>query len=310
MSQIDNHGMHPEQEHLPTTPDPGRGEVRVRLCWLRLPAVSDAAASPALGDGAGVIDAVGAGVPEQSLGLPVWIWDGRGGCVLAPPYMTLPAMQAVPLPDGVPLDAAACLGTPALAAMHAAIVDGGVAGKRVLVAGGGIGAVGHYALQFARLAGAAQVIASVGSAIDAGIAQDAGAHATLIDGEAGLAQRVAALTDGQGVDRVIEADAGANLARDLELVRDDGDIVVVHGSSAADIALPLAGMLRRNLRLRFVDVHALGDAERRRAVFELQAWLERGLIRHRIGARLPLSRLAEARELARGAAGHVLLAVD
>lgn len=59
-------------------------------------------------------------------------------------------------------------------------------------------------------------------------------------------------------------------------------------------------------------MHALADGERRRALFELQAWLERNLIRHRIGARLPLARLDEARALARagGGGGQVLLAID
>jgi NADPH:quinone reductase-like Zn-dependent oxidoreductase len=48
----------------------------------------------------------------------------------------------------------------------------------VLVAGGA-GAVGHYAVQFARLAGAEQVIATMSSALKAGVALDAGAHAAV-----------------------------------------------------------------------------------------------------------------------------------
>ena len=52
------------------------------------------------------------------------------------------------------------VGIPALTAAHAMLTDGGVAGKRVLMAGGA-GAVGHYAVQFARLLGARQVITTV-----------------------------------------------------------------------------------------------------------------------------------------------------
>ena len=66
--------------------------------------------------------------------------------------VVLPQQQAVPLPDGVPTEVGACLGIPALTALHAVLTDGGVAGQRVLVAGGA-GAVGHYAIQFARLTG-------------------------------------------------------------------------------------------------------------------------------------------------------------
>ena len=59
-------------------------------------------------------------------------------------------------------EAGACLGIPALTACHAVTGYGGVAGQRVLVAGGA-GAVGHYAVQFCRLLGARQVLATVSS---------------------------------------------------------------------------------------------------------------------------------------------------
>ena len=75
-------------------------------------------------------------------------------------YVALPQGQAVRLPAAVDLAAGACLGIPALTAYHAVHVDGGVAGKNVLVAGGG-GAVGHYAIQMAKLAGAKRILATV-----------------------------------------------------------------------------------------------------------------------------------------------------
>jgi NADPH:quinone reductase len=62
------------------------------------------------------------------------------------------------LPDDTSFEAGACLGIPALTAYHAVSCGGGVAGKTVLVAGGA-GAVGHYAIQFARLAGARLIAA-------------------------------------------------------------------------------------------------------------------------------------------------------
>lgn len=263
-------------------------------------------------EGSGVIDAVGSGVPSHSLGLPVWLWDGTGrnnGLIQAR-YLIAPAEQAVPLPDGVLLDAGACLGTPAVAAMHAVLVDGGVTGKRVL-AGSGICPVGHYAMQFARLAGAAQVIAAVSNACEAGVALDAGAHAVVIEGDHDLMQRIHSLTSGQGVDRVIGVDAGGHLARDCGLVGATGDIVVIHSGQKVDVSLPTQFTARKNLRMRFVDVQALSRRERWRAIHGLQAWLERGLVRHRIGARLSAERVSEAWELASSgrAGGQVLLAV-
>ena len=74
----------------------------------------------------------------------------------------------------------------------------GVAGRRVLVAGGA-GAVGHYAVQFARRLGAAQVVATVSSEAKAKVALDAGADATIDYKRDELPARAAALTGGKGV---------------------------------------------------------------------------------------------------------------
>ena len=63
-------------------------------------------------------------------------------------------VQAVALSDAVAPEAAACFGIPALTAVHALQCHGGVRDKTVLIAGGA-GAVGHYAVQFARLFGCA-----------------------------------------------------------------------------------------------------------------------------------------------------------
>ncbi|MFC7539642.1 zinc-binding dehydrogenase [Siccirubricoccus deserti] len=117
------------------------------------------------------------------IGQRVWIWNGQWKRPFgtAADYIALPEIQAVPLPEGTGFDAGACLGIPALTALHALVTDGGVTGQRVLVTGGA-GSVGHYAIQFARLLGAAQVIATVSGAAKAAHAMDAGADATVNTG--------------------------------------------------------------------------------------------------------------------------------
>ena len=70
--------------------------------------------------------------------------------------------QAVALADGVSAEAAACFGIPAMTALHAVRCNGGVQGQDVLVTGGA-GAVGHYAIQMAKLLGARRVISTVSS---------------------------------------------------------------------------------------------------------------------------------------------------
>ena len=170
------------------TPEAGPGEVRVRLATsgvnpsdvkTRGGVRSRDLPFPRIvphSDGAGVIDQVGDGVPPGRLGERVWVWNAAWGrpSGTAAQFVVLPAQQAVPLPANTSFEAGACLGIPALTAYHAIHCNGGVAGKTVLVAGGA-GAVGHYAIQFAKIAGASCVIATVSGTAKAALARDAGA---------------------------------------------------------------------------------------------------------------------------------------
>ncbi len=306
------------------TPEAGPGEVRVRLSWSGVNP-SDVKSRAGLrttvlpfprivphSDGAGVIDQVGEGVDPARIGQAVWVWNAAWGRAqgTAAQYVALPAQQAVPLPPNIAPEVGACLGIPALTAYHAVAIDGGVAGKRVLVAGGA-GAVGNYAIQMARLAGAAQVISTVSSAEKAALAAAAGADLVLNYRTEDVAERIRQATGGAGVDRVIEVDIGVNAALDLAVLKADGDIVA-YGSSRPEVALPFVAALLKNIRLRFFIVYNLDAEARARAVSGLSALLAADSLQHRIAARLPLQRIADAHELVESgkATGNVVLALD
>jgi len=293
-------------------PQPGAGQVRVRVLWSgvnpsdvksRLGLRSGTMAFPRIiphSDGMGVIDAVGEGVPARRIGQRVWTWNAAWGRAhgTACEFLCLPEQQAVPLPDGVDGEAGACLGIPALTALHAVLMDGGVAGKTVLVAGGA-GAVGHYAVQMASLLGAAHVIASASTPLKADLARTAGADDVVMYKSEPLAEKVAQITHGQGVDRIIELDAGVN-----------GELVV-YGSSASPLQLPFYPLIAKNLQLKFFIVYHLAAQDRARAVGALTQMLARGRLSHNIDSRLPLSQIATAHERVEGGAavGNVVLRV-
>src|SRR3954471_20013752 len=167
-------------------PAPGAGEVLVRVHasgvnpydWKTRSGSRPMVAARIIphSDGAGVIEQVGPGVDPSRVGERVWIWNGQWKRPFgtAATYIALPSEQAVQLPDGTPFDAGACLGIPALTAHRAVTIDGSPEGQIVLISGGA-GAVGHYAIQMAKLLGAAQVIATVSSAEKAEHARAAGA---------------------------------------------------------------------------------------------------------------------------------------
>ncbi|HEV2860931.1 MAG TPA: NADPH:quinone reductase [Pyrinomonadaceae bacterium] len=304
-------------------PEPGPGEVRVRVAWSGVNP-SDVKSRAGLrtktlpfprvvphSDGSGTIDRIGEGVDPARVGERVWVWNaawGRAGGTAAG-YVALPSVQAVPLPEDTDLAVGACLGIPALTAYHAVMVDGGVEGKSVLVAGGA-GAVGHYAVQLAKLKGARQVIATVSSGAKAELALAAGADLVVNYREEEFAARCREATGGRGLDRIIEVDFAANVEADLRALRHEGE-VVVYGSGASEIPVPFAPAILKNVLVRFFIVYNLTPEDRARAVTDLTRLLEENALTHNIAARLPLERVAEAHEMVESgrATGNVVLQV-
>ncbi len=305
-------------------PEPGPGELRVRLRFsgvnpsdvkaragLRSSAMPFARVIPH-SDGMGVVDAVGAGVDAARIGQRVWVYNAAWGRAdgTAAGAVVLPQAQAVALPSNTPDEAGACLGIPAMTALHGLLCAGGVAGQRVLIAGGA-GAVGHYAIQMARLLGARQVLATVSTPAKAGVALAAGADAVVDYRLPDAAQRLRDLSQSEGVDRVLEVDIAANAALDLEVLR-PGGAFVVYGSGRAAFELPFFPLIVKNLNLHAFIVYNLSPADRRHAEQTLTAFLARGALHHAIAARLPLAAAAQGHELVESgsAVGNVVLQVS
>ncbi len=287
-------------------PEPAAGEVRVRLhtsgvnpsdVKSRGGTTGRPMAAPRIiphSDGGGIIDAVGAGVPASRVGERVWIWNGQWQRAFgtAAEIIVLPAAQAVRLPDNTDFAAAACLGIPALTAWQAVAMDGGVSGQTVLVQGGA-GAVGHYAIQFAKLQGAT-VIATVSSEAKAAHARAAGADATIDYRREDVAARLSALTGGRLADRVIEVDLAANGARLPDLLRPNG-IAAVYGSGGPPV-VPFGPSIIKNITYRFYIVYNQPSEVRAAGVAAINNLLGQGRLVHAIGARFPLDRIVEAHE--------------
>jgi NADPH2:quinone reductase len=289
------------------TPHAGPGEVRVRLACsgvnpsdvkARAGRVRRGLSFPRVvphSDGAGVIDEVGAGVARGRIGERVWVYNGqwRRPFGTAAAFIALPAEQAVPLPRGIDAAAGACFGIPLLTAHRAVTLDGPVEGRIVLVAGGA-GAVGHYAIQLAKLKGA-RVIATVSSPAKAQHALAAGADHVIDYRAEDVGARVKEVTGGIGVDRLIEVNLSANAPLIAQTLRPSG-LVVVYGSDEAAAAVPAQFAIINSISLRFFIIYDADPSWRRAAIAELTALLEAGRLSHTIGARFPLARIAEAHE--------------
>jgi NADPH2:quinone reductase len=263
-------------------------------------------------DGAGVIEAIGAGIDPARVGERVWLWNGQWQRPFgtAAEYVALPSFQAPHLPDGAPYEAGACLGIPAMTAHRCVFADGPVAGQTILVTGGA-GAVGHYAIQLARWGGA-RVIATVSGADKAAHAKAAGADHVVNYKSEDVAAAVKDLTKGQGVDRVIEVEFGGNLPTALACLKPNGVIATYASSAVMEPKLPFYPMMFMGITVRMVLVYILPEAARRQSIQDINQALVQGALVHAIADTYPLARIADAHKAVESgtAIGNVVVTVD
>lgn len=302
------------------TPEPGSGEVRVRL---RASGVNPADVKRRKGnsrtpapsgrvtphfDGAGEIDKLGPGVADRRTGQRVWVYEGMWmrSAGTAAEYIVLPAAKTEPLGENASFAEGACFGIPAMTAHRALFADGPVSGKTVLVTGGA-GAVAVYALQMARIGGA-RVIATVSSEEKAKVARDFGADWVVNYRSEDAAERILDLTSGHGVDRIVEVAFGANLPTSLKVVRENGAIASYASDAEPEPKFPFWPLLAKNVTVYPLLVFNMPEAAKRQAQADIARWTRDKALRPYLGARFPLERIADAHEaVERGSIGNVVV---
>jgi NADPH2:quinone reductase len=265
-------------------PEPGPGEVLVRVHASGVnptdyKARSGAVPRPIDGfqiphqDGAGVVEAVGPGVDPGRVGERVWLWMAAAGrrWGTAAEYTVVPERHATPLPDGVSFELGASLGVPAMTAHWCVFSDGPVEGQTVLVAGGA-GAVGHFAIEWAKRAGA-RVVTTVSSPEKGELAAAAGADLVVNYRSGDTTAQIKAFTP--AVDRVIEVALGANLELDLAVSR-PLTTIVTYAAEASNPVLPVRACMTANVNLRFVLVYGVPATALDEAATDITAALAAG----------------------------------
>jgi len=249
-------------------------------------------------DGAGVIDAVGPGVPETRIGERVWIYMAQWGKAFgtAAEFVVVPSVQAVTLADSVSFEVGASLGVPAMTAHRCLFADGDLRGKRVLVQGGA-GAVGNAAILLAKWAGA-WVAATVSREEQAEVARAAGADFVVNRHEEDVAQTVRSATGGHGVDRIVDVDISANIDVAVACLAHDG-VVTAYSTETpqAMLTIPFFPALLGGFSFRSVYVYSMPETAMRQAADEVSACGASGAYAPRIAKTYALDAVAEAHEL-------------
>lgn len=288
-------------------PAPGPGEVRVRMqasgvnptdTYTRSGIRKRGLPYPRIvphQDGAGIIDAVGEGVPTSRVGERVWLYMAQwqrafGTCAQ---YCALPSAQAPRLPDNCGFNEGASLGVPWLTAHYAVTMHGPVKGRTVLV-GGGTGAVGYYCIQIAKANGA-KVIATVGSAAKGAIARAAGADEVIDFRGEDVGERVGALTGGRGADRILEPFFAKNAAHYPRMLAKNGSIIV-YGAGGAEGSIQAAWGIQTHPTICFIYMYELPEESYARAVADFGTMQAAGSLKHLPVREFPLEQVAAAHE--------------
>jgi NADPH2:quinone reductase len=290
-------------------PKPKAGEVLIRLATSGVnpsdvkkrtgafPNLLDGGLVIPHSDGAGIIDAVGDGVPAIRIGERVWVYQAQFGRRFgtAAEYVTVDSNRAPKLPDNTSFEIGACLGIPVMTAHRCVFSDGSVEDKTVLVTGGA-GRVGYYAIQWAKQAGA-RVIATASNEADKATCEAIGADCVVNHRRDNWSENLLSFTKGEKVDRVIDVEFGANLPEVLKLIAASGTIASYSSTQVKEPQLPFMQMMFMDLTIRLVIVYAMPEQAKQTAITDINTKLENNAFQHRIAHVLPMTEIAKSHQL-------------
>jgi NADPH:quinone reductase len=298
-------------------PEPGPGQVRLRAEVIGANFVDTRLRRGATtliewplpgtvtGDVVGTVEAVGPDVDAGLAGRRVAALteDGFADQVLAE------ARWLAPVPDGLDDGAATALPGVAPVALGTLRVGRFTRGETVLVSAAA-GAIGHIAVQLAKLLGAGRVIAAAGSPAKVEFARELGADVAVDYTEPDWQDQVRAAAPG-GVDVVLDSVGGSWATRSMGLLAPRGRLVAygVAGGDPADIPVRSLYLLKSVAGFSLYAWRVSDPSGVAEAVAELTDHFAAGRLRATVHTRLPLAEVVKAHQLLENRAqlGRILL---
>ena len=311
------------QERSRALPVPKRGEVLIKVAAAgvnrpdvlqrlgKYPVPPGASDLPGL-EVAGTLVAIGEGVTQWKVGDRVCALTAGGGYA---EYCIAPASNCLPIPKGLDFVQAASLPETYFTVWSNVFDRGGLKpGETFLVQGGSSG-IGVAAIQIVRAMGH-RVFATAGSAEKCAACEKLGAERAINYKTEDFVEVVKSLTEGKGVDVILDMVAGDYVPRELNALADDGRLVLIATLGGSKATIDLMEVMRRRLHLtgstlrpRSVEFKADIARKLREKVWPL---LESGKIKPVIHATFPLDEAARAHEMMEAGAhiGKIVLTVD
>ncbi len=308
----------PEVMKLEDVPDPqpGAGQVVIRVhaagvnpveAYVRTGTYAQKPTLPYTpgSDAGGTVMAVGPGVKLVKAGDRVYTTGPNSGTYAE--QVLCGEAQIHCLPDNVSFEHGAAMGVPYGTAYRGLFQRAETKPGETVMVHGASGGVGSATVQLARAAGMT-VIGTAGSGPGLKLVRKEGAHHVLNHSSDSHLDELMKLTDGRGVDVIVELLANKNLGKDLTVLAKKGRVAVI--GSRGTIEINPRDAMAREADIRGVTLMAASEQEYRAMHAALVAGLENGTLRPVIGQRIPLAEASRAHvEIMKpsGAQGKIVL---
>ncbi len=292
----------PEVMKLEEVPalQPGPGQVVVRIHAAGVNPV-DAyvrtgtyAVKPSLpytpgSDAGGIVLSVGSGVKRVKAGNRVYVTGPNSGTYAE--QVLCGEAQVHGVPDSVSFEQGAAIGVPYGTAYRGLFQRANAKPAETILVHGASGGVGSAAVQLARAAGIT-VIGTAGSERGLELVKKEGAHHVLNHSSDGYLDELMKLTDGRGVDVIVELLANKNLGKDLTVLAKKGRVAVI--GSRGPIEINPRDAMAREADIRGVTLMAASELEYKAMHAALVAGLEDGTLRPVVGQKILLAEAPRA----------------
>ena len=208
-------------------------------------------------DGAGTVAAVGEGVTGIEVGQRVYMAGALTGTYAEKTVCA--ELQVFALPDSLSFAQGAALGIPYGTAYYALHLRAGAKPGDTVLVHGASGGVGIAAIQMAKSAGMT-VIGTGGSEVSEQLIYDQGADHVLNHHAPEHFDEILSLTQGRGVDVVLEMLANVNLGNDLSILALGGRVIVI--GSRGRVEIDARDLMGRNGDIRGMTLMHMTGPER------------------------------------------------
>eukprot|EP00288_Rhodomonas_lens_P002625 CAMPEP_0177720396 /NCGR_PEP_ID=MMETSP0484_2-20121128/16601_1 /TAXON_ID=354590 /ORGANISM="Rhodomonas lens, Strain RHODO" /LENGTH=331 /DNA_ID=CAMNT_0019232651 /DNA_START=22 /DNA_END=1017 /DNA_ORIENTATION=- len=262
-------------------------------------------------DGAGIVEALGAGVDSVAVGDRIWLSGSTTGTYAE--FCVSKASDVHPLPASISFKQGGGIGTAYRTAYRSLFtrIPGGVKSGQVVLVHGASGGVGLAAIQLAKAQGCT-VIGTAGTDEGLELVKSQGAQAISHKAENYMNEIKTMSPNGEGVDIILEMAAHVNLGKDLPLLKRGGTVVVIGNKGMTETNINARALMLTESSI--VGVLGVGSPEEVKQVLAgINDGIKDGSIKPFAGPSFPLADApashVEVIEHKQGTTGKIILAI-